>query len=68
METCSRKVPFSDELLPEETCLGKLVGTTLLSGPGLPEKRILRPPTTVFFFYVVEGPGERAAISLYSSV
>ena len=67
METCSRKVPFSDELLPEETCLGKLVGAILLSGPGLPEKCILRPPTTVLFF-VVEGPGERAAISLYSSV
>ena len=66
LEACWRKVPFSDELLPDEPRVGKLVGATLLSGPGLLEKLILRPPTIVFF--VVEGPGERAAISLYSSI
>ena len=36
-ETCWRKVPFSDELLPEDPCLGKLVGAIRLSRPGLLE-------------------------------
>ena len=37
-------VDFSDELLPEEYCLGKLVGVILLSGPGLLEILTLHPP------------------------
>ena len=35
MEACCGKVLFSDELLSEEPCLGKLVGVILLCGPGL---------------------------------
>ena len=58
---CLRKVPFSDEFLPEEPCLGKLAGATLLSRLGLLEKLIIRRITV----FCGEGPGERAAISLY---
>lgn len=51
MEACRRKVAFSDKLLPEEACLGKLVGATLLSGPRLLEKQVIRPPTTAFLWW-----------------
>ena len=64
LKACWRKVLFSYELLPDESCLGELVGATLLSGPALLRKFIIRLP---ILFFVVEGPGEKAVISLYSS-
>ena len=49
LEACWRKVPFSENFLPKGPSLGKLLfGATLLSGPGLLEKLILRPPLLLF--------------------
>ena len=54
VEACWRKVPFSENFLPEEPCLGKLLFVaTLLSGPGLLEKLILRPH---YYFFCEGGP------------
>ena len=56
LEASWRKVPFSDEVLPKEPCLEKTWSS---------QKTNSTPQATVF---VVEDPGERAAISLYSLI